>query len=296
MSGASGFIGGSLSSFLREKKHEVFKLVRSGVRDRFSILWDPEKGILEKEALAGFDACIHLAGEPLTLTRWNRAKRERILQSRKKGTLLLSNALSKLSHPPKFFLSASAVGFYGDREDEILDEKSSSGKSFLSEVCREWESGSRVLEEKGVRVVRTRFAVVLGPKGGALQKMLLPYRLGLGGRLGTGRQWMSWVAREDLIRAIEFILMKEEIRGIVNISSPHPVRQEEFSKTLARVLHRPAFFSVPAWALRLLLGKTADEMLLMSARVLPRVLESFGFLFQYPYLERALEKALSNQS
>jgi len=283
VSGASGFIGGSLSSYFTSKNHTIYKLVRSvGGTD----LWN-----LEKEDLEGFDACIHLAGEPLTLARWSEVKKERILESRKRGTLLLANALAKLNRPPKVFLSASAIGFYGDRGDEILDEKSGKGESFLADVCREWESASRSLEERGVRVVRTRFAMVLGPGGGALQKMLPFYRLGLGGRLGSGRQWMSWVARDDLIRAIEFILVND-IRGIVNIASPHPVRQEEFARTLSEMLHRPAIFRAPKWVLRLLLGEAADQMILASARALPRVLESSGFSFQYPYLRDALEKAL----
>ncbi|MES2274151.1 MAG: TIGR01777 family oxidoreductase [Chlamydiota bacterium] len=293
VSGASGFIGKPLTDYLSLRGHAIVKLVRTpqpGNPD--TIFWDPDMGQAPKEQFEGFDAVIHLAGEPLSLGRRTSAKREKIRSSRIVGTHFLAQILSHLSCPPKVFISASAVGFYGDRGEEILTETSRNGHSFLASVCSEWEKASAPLKNRGIRVVHTRFGMVLGPNGGILQKMLVPFKLGLGGSLGSGRQWLSWIAREDLIRALDHILQNSSLEGAVNVVSPHPVCQENFSKILAETLHRPAFGNLPAWFLRLIFGKSADEMLLASTRVKPEKLLLSGFSFHCPFLKDALRKAL----
>lgn len=274
-----------LVSFLVSQGHVVVPLVRKSAPD--SILWDPEKGEARPEDFEDFDVAIHLAGEPLTLCRWSAAKREKILQSRTVGTLFLSHLLSKAARPPKLFIAASAIGYYGDRGEEIVDEKSPAGQGFLAHVCGAWEKASFAMQGRA-RVVHTRFGMVLGLHGGALQKMLLPYKLGLGGPLGTGQQWVSWVHRDDLIRALVHVIHHESLEGPVNVVSPHPVRQEEFSAILAHQLHRPHFFRVPAWALRLRFGEAADELILASSRVKCAKLLASKFAFNYPDLRSAL--------
>lgn len=294
VSGASGFIGRPLVEFLSSQGHTVIKLIRSKDRSLFpgSIGWNPEEGRAAPGDFEGFDAVIHLAGEPLSFGRWTRRKKEKILFSRTLGTHLLSQILAQLLRPPRVFISASAVGYYGDRGEEILTEESGAGRGFLASVCCEWEKASQPLENRGTRGVHARFGMVIGPGGGALQKMLLPYRLGLGGRLGSGKQWISWIDREDLIRAIHFTLEHPSLEGAVNLVSPSPVRQEEFVRTLAKILHRPQLGSLPSWLLRLLLGEMADEMLLPSARVQPAKLIDAGFAFRTPCLADSLLKAL----
>lgn len=292
ISGASGFVGRPLSSFLTSQGHSVVSLLRATDRKQpNSITWDPEEGQATLQDFENFDAVIHLAGEPLTLTRWSKEKRDKILYSRTVGTMFLSHLLSVVSAPPQLFLSASAYGYYGDRADEILTEESGPGKGFLPNVCCAWEKASYAIENRGARVARTRFGMVLGPNGGALKQMILPYRLGLGGRLGSGRQWMSWIALDDLIRAVDHIIRTESLKGAINLVSPNPVRQEDFSKTLAELLHRPHFFSIPKWALKLRYGDMADEFLLSSARVIPAKLLASNFTFNYPDLRSALCKA-----
>jgi hypothetical protein len=289
LSGATGFVGSALRSYLTQKGSTVIPLIRGASREG-SIGWDPEAGRLRKEDFEGFDAVIHLAGEPI-MGRWSADKKERILLSRTMSTLFLSTILAQLYQPPKVFLSASAVGFYGDRGEELLTEKSREGRGFLARVCTEWEKASLPIENRGARTLHTRFGIVIG-KGGALQKMLLPYKLGLGGRLGSGHQWMSWIALDDLVRAIELALHDETLEGPVNLVSPHPIRQADFSKTLASLLHRPALLNQPAWFLRLLFGEMADEMLLASARAEPTKLLAADFHFHLPHIRDALKKAL----
>lgn len=257
-----------------------------------AIFWDPDGGILRKEDFEGFDAVVHLAGEPLALGRWSESKRAQILYSRTAGTFLLSKIFSEAVQSPRVFLSASAVGFYGDRGEEVLTEESGPGRGFLACVCCEWEKACKAIQERGARTVQARFGMVLGANGGALKKMVPAYKLGLGGRLGTGKQWVSWVALEDLVRALAFLLSADAIEGPVNIVSPNPVRQEDFSHTLASLLHRPELLSLPAWLLKLRFGLVADELLLASARAEPKKLLSAGFSFQFPLLRDALLKAL----
>jgi uncharacterized protein (TIGR01777 family) len=293
VSGASGFIGKPLVSFLNSTGYSVFQLVRSSaISTPNSIFWNPEAGEANEKDFEDFEAVIHLAGEPLTLSRWSNEKRKKILQSRTTGTMFLSHLLSAVRNPPRLFVSASAIGYYGDRGEEILNEESGPGSGFLSHVCCAWEKGSFAIHVKGSRVVQARFGMVLGSNGGALQKMLTAYRFGLGGKLGSGRQWVSWVHREDLIQSIFHIIKNESLKGPVNIVSPCPVRQEDFSSTLASLLHRPHFFKVPAWALRLALGVMAKEMILASTRVDCAKLLASNFSFIYPDLRSALYQAL----
>lgn len=293
VSGASGFIGRPLVSFLASAGASVFQLIRPSDKPvPNSIIWDPEMGLARPEDFEGFDTVIHLAGEPLTLTRWSAEKREKILQSRTVGTMFLSHLLSQTVRCPRLFISASAVGYYGDRGEELLSEESVAGSGFLAHVCCAWEKASFAIRNRGTRVVHARFGMVLGPNGGALNKMLVPYLLGLGGRLGSGKQWMSWVHRDDLIRALQYMIENRSLEGPVNVVSPEPVRQEEFAKTLAGLLHRPHFFGLPAWALRLRFGATANELLLSSARVDCAKLLAAKFRFDYPDLRSALCKAL----
>lgn len=296
ISGGRGFVGGALASFFISRGDEVVRLVRKATAGPDCIQWDPDTGKVCKEEFEGFDAVFHLAGEPLTLERWNRKKQEQILFSRTVGTWLLSHVLSQLMSPPKVFVCASAVGFYGNRGEEILTEESSAGKGFLANVCCEWEKASRAAENRGVRTIHSRFGMVVGPNGGALQKMMLPYRLGLGARNGDGMQWISWIDRDDLIRAMAFLLESPDLEGPVNFVSPHPVRQETLSRELSELLHRPAFLHLPVWLLRLLFGMCADEILLSSTRVLPAKLDAAGFVFQTPLLIDALRKALQSST
>lgn len=291
ISGASGFIGVPLCSYLVAKQHEVIPLTRFASLNPRAIVWDPAKGQANRELFTGFDAVIHLAGDPLTLTRWNESKKDKIFNSRVLGTRFLCSILSSLPHPPKVFISASAIGIYGDRGEEILDEKSSLGNGFLPHVCSQWEEASQLLEDRGVRVVKTRFGIVLGSLGGSLSKMLPIYRWGLGSILGTGRQWMSWIALSDLVSALDFLLTSQ-LSGPVNFVSPHAVRQEEFSRMLAHLLHRPHCLKIPSAILRMCLGEVADALILSSAHVTPSQLMASGFIFQYPKLKEALQKVI----
>lgn len=292
VSGASGFIGKPLTFYLTSQGHAIVPLSRSPQKKADAITWDPGTGRAKPQDFEGFDAVIHLAGEPIQIGRWTQKVKNRILYSRTASTFFLSHILSTLLHPPQIFISASACGYYGDRGEEVLTEESQIGRGFLPHVCCEWEKAAMEMKERGIRLVHTRFGVVIGPNGGMLQKILFPYKLGLGGKLGSGEQWMSWIALEDLVRSMDHILSSDIIEGPVNLVSPNPVRQKDFSKTLAHLIHRPSFFSIPAWALRLVLGQMANEMLLASARVSPMKLLASNFSFHYPDLQGALHKAL----
>jgi uncharacterized protein len=282
VSGAKGFVGRFLVSYFSKKQWEIVPLAHEMVSPD-EIRWRTPNGL----TLEDFDAAIHLAGEPLGFGRWSEAKKRKILSSRSLGTLEISRALAYLRRPPPVFISASAVGFYGDRGEELLHEGSAPGKGFLAHVCKEWEEGSRPIASRGARAVQARFGMVLG-EGGALRKMAPFYRMGFGGRLGTGKQWVSWVALADLALAIDHILRTETLHGPVNIVSPHAVRQEELCRTLAAVLHRPSFSPLPTWLLRLRFGDFADEVLLASAHAVPQKLLATGFHFKYPDLKDAL--------
>lgn len=286
ISGSSGLIGRSVAAFLKAQGHTVVPLVRKAQEG--SVFWDPAHSEAKVKDFEGFDAVIHLAGENIA-SRWSKAKKKRLFESRCRDTAFLAEILIKLKQPPKIVIVASAVGFYGDRGEEILTERSTKGEGFLSDLCAEWEAATEILKSR-MRVAYTRFGPVLSPEGGALKKMIPAFRWGFGGKLGTGRQFFSWVALEDVVGAIAHILMIPELSGPVNVVAPHAVTQGAFAKALAKQLHRPAFFSLPAPVVKLLLGEMAEEMLLASAHVIPERLLQTGYQFRYPLLENYLRQ------
>ena len=293
LSGSSGFIGSHLNPFLQGAGHEVIRLVRKReVLSKDAIYWDPLHGAIKKEDFEGFDAVIHLAGAGIAEGRWTQKTKDRLFLSRCRDTWLLSQILCRLYQPPKTLFCASAVGYYGDRGDEELTEESAQGKGFLADLCGKWEKATEAIENRGTRVIHARFGVVLGAKGGMLQKLLGPMRLGLGGRMGSGNQWMSWIALDDVLGACIHCLMGEEIAGAVNFTAPHLVTQAEFTRILANELGRPAFCHLPAWLLKAVFGEMAKETMLASQRALPEKLLGTGYVFRYPDLKTALESIL----
>lgn len=296
VSGANGFIGSALCPFLRSQGHTVRRLVRTPTQPG-DIRWDPASGQLDKAELTGTDAAVHLAGASIS-TRWTDAARKEILESREQGTSLIARTLAELSPRPTVLISSSAVGIYGERGDSVLTEadarldRPGDEKLFVVRVARAWESATRPAEDAGIRVVHMRTGLVLSPEGGALKLMLPPFKLGVGGRLGTGHQYMSWIALDDLLAAAGFILRDQSMRGAVNATAPNPVTNGEFTETLGRVLGRPTAIPVPLTMLRFMFGEMADELLLASARVIPAMLEASGFKFRFPELEPALRHVL----
>jgi uncharacterized protein (TIGR01777 family) len=281
VSGSSGFIGKELVLYLRQKGHTVVPLVRR--KDLEGIYWNPQTAEIDCEQLEGCDQVIHLAGSPIFQGRWTKKKKDDIFLSRCRDTWVLSKALTYLKHPPSHFFSASAIGYYGNRGEEILTEASPPGGGFLAEVTKRWESSSDILEGKGIRVVHGRFGVVLSPKGGLLAKLRPIFRCGLGGQLGDGAQWMSWISLQDLIRAIDFTREHPDLKGSFNFTSPHPIRNSDFTKILAKSLHKPAFCHMPAFLLKAVFGELADEALLSSTRAIPKRLITSGFSFNDRY-------------
>ena len=297
VTGSSGLVGRALVRSLLADGHEVTRLVRGGAQGfrapgTAAVHWDPERGEIDARELEGHDAAVHLAGEPIAEGRWDEAKKRRILESRVKGTRLLAEALAGLDAKPKVLVSASATGFYGDRGDEVLREESASGSDFLSEVCREWEKGTLAASQAGVRVVHLRIGFVLSAEGGGLPKMLTPFKLGVGGKVASGRQYLSWVTLEDLVRVIRRAIEDERLRGPVNAVAPGAVRNEDFTKAIGRVLGRPTFLPVPAFAIRLAFGEVADAVMLSSTRVEPARLKEAGFEFRHPEIEGAMRAVL----
>ena len=292
VTGATGLVGSSLLPFLTTGGHRVRRLVR-GKADaaRGDVAWNPGKGELDTAAMEGVDAVVHLAGENVA-QRWTPEAKERILRSRSEGTRTLCEGLSRMAHKPRVLVCAAGIGFYGDRGDEVLTEESSTGEGFLAQVCREWEAATAPAREAGIRVVLLRIGVVLDPRGGALAKMLPPFLMGGGGRVGSGQQWFSWVSLEDLLGLIQGSLFQQELQGPVNVVAPQPVRQEEFARTLGRVLSRPAVLPMPGAAIRALFGEMGQETVLSGARVRPAVAERLGFSFMHPDLESALRFSL----
>jgi uncharacterized protein (TIGR01777 family) len=292
ITGATGLIGSALIPFLTTGGHEVARLVRSQPREGgYEFRWDPDAGQIDPAAFAGVDAVIHLAGENIA-GRWTEAKKSRILESRVAGTRTVAQALAGLSEPPRVLVSSSAVGYYGDRGDEVLTEESSAGSLFLSEVCQQWEAATEPAVTKGIRVVNLRTAPVLTPVGGPLAQLLTPFRLGLGGVVGGGRQHFPWIAIDDLIGAIHHALVTESLSGPVNAAAPQQVTNHELTKSLGRVLGRPTLFPLPAFAARLAFGEVADELLLASQRVEPVRLLASGYSFRFPELQGALRHLL----
>jgi len=293
ITGSTGLIGSALFSALTASGHRITRLVRR--RDQHSTdfaLWDPAQGPPDPATLANADAVIHLAGENISSHRWSPQQKARIRDSRVTSTTLLAAALATLERPPRVFICASAVGYYGNRGDEQLSENSGPGTSFLADVCQAWEGATTPATERGIRVVNTRFGVVLSGNGGALPRMLTPFRFGLGGTVGNGRQFMSWISLDDAVAAIIHALVTDSLRGPVNVVAPNPAANAEFTQTLASILSRPAFLALPAFAVRFLLGEMGEELLLSSARVLPHKLLDSGFVFRYPLLKDALRAAL----
>ena len=288
VSGSHGLVGKALVRSLTSDGHEVMRLVRGKKASGSEVDWQPDQGRIEVEQLEGINAVVHLAGESIASGRWTTEKKKAIRDSRVKGTALLSDALTRLSRPPAVFLSASAIGYYGNRGDELLTEKSAPGNDFLSSVCKEWEAATGPAAEKGIRTVCTRFGIILDPDEGALAKMLPPFRMGVGGRVGDGKQWMSWIALDDVVNGLKFLIDDESIQGPVNFVAPEPVTNAEFTKTLGRVLGRPTFFPIPAFGVRLAFGEMADALLLSSQRVQPGVLGEKGFKFSWSTLEPTL--------
>jgi len=293
MSGAGGFIGAAVRRRLTEAGHRVTVLTRRpgafAAGPMEVAVWDPQARHLDRSALEGLDAVIHLAGENIAQGRWTAARKARILKSRVEGTRLLAESLAQCRRPPSVFLCASAIGFYGKRGEELLTENSAAGSGFLAEVCRAWEGALVALDGCGARTMALRFGPVLGPEGGLLKKLLPLYRCGLGGPLGDGRQWLSWIALEDAVRSVEFLLHRDWT-GPVNLTAPEPVTNRVFNNWLGRVLHRPSRLRVPAFALRGLLGELADEMLLSGQRAVPARLLENGFEFQVHCLPELLEE------
>lgn len=293
IAGASGLVGTAITSSFVRKGTAVTHLVRTSPDPgKQEVEWHPNKEQIDAAAIEGFDAVINLGGESIAEGRWTEEKKKRIRDSRIEGTQLLSETMAKLSTPPKVFLCASATGVYGDRGNEIVDESSPAGKGFLAEVCREWEEATRAASNAGVRVVNLRFGPILSPAGGMLAKLLTPFRLGVGGKIGSGEQYMSWVAIDDVVGVINFALERETLRGPLNVVTPNPVTNAEFTKVMGKVLSRPTFFMVPTFAARMAFGEMADEMLLASQRVVPKRLSEAGYEFRYPELEGALRHVL----
>ncbi len=294
ISGVSGLVGTALRANLTAGGHEVLALSRrASLPPLTTITWDIENGRFDASLLEGVDVVVHLAGEPVA-QRWSEKTKKAIRQSRVRGTKLLVEGLKSLRQKPKLLLSASAVGFYGDGEDRELDETSPPGEGFLPEVCQEWETAALDAMGLGMRAVCLRTGIVLSTKGGALRKMLLPFRLGLGGPLSTGRQWMPWIHIDDLVGAMRFIMEKEDLMGVVNGTSPNPVTNRDFTKGLGRVLRRPTLFPIPEFGLKLLFGEMA-QILLEGQKVKPQKLQVAGFTFRHPELEEALSDILANR-
>lgn len=294
LTGSTGLVGSALIPSLKAQGHQVIRLVRSTPQDRNGeVYWDPLKGTLSAGDLEGIDAVVHLAGESIAEGRWSEEKKKRIRESRVKGTTLLSETLAKLKEKPQVLVSASAIGFYGSRGEEKLTEQSASGEDFLAEVCRAWELSTQAAAQGGTRVVNLRFGVILSREGGALSKMLTPFRLGAGGKLGDGEQFMSWIAIDDVVGAILHALERDDLRGPVNVVAPNPVTNQEFTRTLGGVLSRPTILSMPAFAVRLMFGEMGDATVLASQRVEPLRLKETGFVFKYPELEGALKHVLA---
>ncbi len=311
VTGSSGLIGSALVASLTRQGHPVRRLVRrppeagdSPQRGHSALQgvplgtvpdlqWNPESRLIDPTRLEGIEAVVHLAGDPIVKGRWTPEKKRRIRDSRVQGTQLLSESLAKLQRPPRVMVCASAVGVYGNRGDEILREDSPPGIGFLAEVGQAWEQAAHPARAKGIRVVHLRFGIILSPAGGALKMMLPPFRIGIGGRLGSGKQWMNWLTLEEAVAIIQYALATESIRGPINAVSPNPVTNSEFTKVLGKALRRPTLFPVPAFVLRIIFGEMAEEALLSSTRAVPARLTAAGYRFRHPDLQEALNHLLN---
>jgi len=290
ITGATGMLGSALAPVLSAAGHQVVAVSRRAMPG--GIVWDPLHGTMRPTDLDGVDGVIHLAGENLAEGRWTADRKSQLRQSRIASTGLLASTMASLGKPPAVLICASAIGIYGNRGDELLDEASAPGSGFLAELVRDWEASAEPAREAGIRVVHARFGVILSRQGGALAKMVTPFKLGLGGPFGDGQQWLSWVAMADVFGMISAALTRTDLSGPINVTAPEPLRNREFVAALGHELGRPAVVPIPAFALRLALGEMADEALLSSTRVLPRRLEEAGFLFRFPELKAALHEVL----
>jgi uncharacterized protein (TIGR01777 family) len=299
VSGSTGFVGTSLVQALERDGHTVARLMRpessrpraNGQQAQF-VRWDPVSGQFDAPAAERADALVHLAGASIAGGRWNAARKSLLRTSRLDATRQLIGALSRLQRPPRVIVAASAIGYYGNRGDETLTESSPPGNDFLAAVCREWEAEAARGTEFGARVVMARFGIILATHGGALPRMLLPFKLGVGGSLGSGRQWMSWLTLDEAVGIVKLALASSALSGPVNTVAPQPVQNADFTRILARALHRPALFPAPAFALRVVLGEMADALLLVSQRIVPTKLQQMGYQFAHPDLATALEEVL----
>ncbi len=289
VTGATGLVGSAVTTFLEQQGHEVFPLVRSKEPVDGQAWWDPAAGECVLGAARPIEAVIHLAGENIASGRWTDEKKKRIRDSRVNGTKLLSEALASLPEQPQVFISSSAIGYYGNRGEEPLTERSSPGDSWLSQVCQDWEAATEPASDTGIRTINLRTGIVLSKEGGMLKRMWLPFKMGVGGIVGSGEQMMSWIDIRDLVQVIHHILFDEEISGPVNGTAPHPVSNREFTKTFGKVIRRPTIFPMPETIVRWVFGELGDELMLKGAMVLPRVLEQSSFEFQHPGLEESLK-------
>ncbi len=293
ITGASGLVGKELQKSFAEKGYEMLLASRSEPKDDNHIQWTIDEGFAEPEKLEGVDVVVHLAGENVSGgIRWTDEKKKAIRDSRVLGTRNVVDAISKLKKKPHTFIASSAIGFYGERGDEEVTESSAAGDNFLAGVCKEWEAESRRAEDAGIRTVLLRTGIVLSKDGGALGTMLTPFKLGVGGVVGSGKQWMSWISMDDEIAIIKYAIENENIRGAVNAVAPNPVTNEEFTKTLGEVLYRPTFIPLPEFAVSMIFGEMGDALLLASTKVMPKRLEDAGFEFKFPNLKEAVENAV----
>ncbi|MBC7797605.1 MAG: TIGR01777 family protein [Pyrinomonadaceae bacterium] len=294
ITGASGLVGKHLAPFLRDKNHDVFALVRKPTTNEREITWNAEQGFIESELrkMENADAVIHLAGAGIADERWSKERKREIRDSRVTGTRVLVDGLAKLTNKPKTFVCASAIGYYGNRGDDILTEDEPPANDFLGEVSVAWERESSRAETFGMRVVNLRIGIILTPEGGALERMLTPFKMGVGGRVGSGKQFISWIALDDVVRALAFAVENENLRGAVNATAPNPVRNIEFTEVLGKTLNRPTIIPTPEFALRLMFGELADALLFSSTRVVPTKLLQAGFNFEFENVENALRHLL----
>ena len=298
VTGATGLVGGALSRNLIQAGHQVLVLARNPEKAQEKIPqvealpWDATSGISPGQALEGLDAVVHLAGAPLAAGRWTSRRKAMIVESRVAGTRKLVEALSQCQNPPRVLVNASAIGYYGSSEDELFEETSPPGQDFLAELCQQWESEARRATESGVRVVLVRSGFILSTEGGALPRMLPPFKMGVGGPLGSGKQWMSWIHIKDEVDAILYAIEKEGMEGPLNLTAPNPVTNADFTSALALALRRPAFFRVPGFVLRLMFGEMAETLLLSGQRVLPSNLQKGGYRFSFSELSKALDDLL----
>jgi uncharacterized protein len=296
ISGASGLVGSALTRTLRDEGHVVARLVRPGAAAApGDVRWDPASATIDAAAMGGADAAVHLSGASIAGGRWTASRKATLRSSRVDSTRLLVDAVANLPRKPRVLVCASATGYYGDRSDELLTESSEAGADFLALLARDWESEALRASAAGIRVAVLRFGVIFASNGGALPKMLLPFRLGLGGRMGSGRQWMPWIALEDAVAVARAAITDDRFAGAINTVAPNPVRNSEFTKTVARILHRPAIFAVPTFALRVALGEMAQPLLLASTRAVPERLMKLGYSFRFADVEATLRAILAHK-